>query len=329
MQLAGERVCVTGATGFVGGALVRALAAHGAEVHALRRDSSNTASLEGTRITWHSGDTGNPRTLEPLLRGARWVVHASGQLGGAGISPDLLDRANVASTRHVLEAALAFGDRPRVLHVSSAGVVGPSSAAASEDAPLRPTNPYERSKAEAERVALDFASRGLDVVLARPGFLYGPGDRHVLGLFRAIRRRRFFFIGGGRHRCQPTFIDDAVAGMLGCLRQGRAGEAYHLSGSRPVSFRELAGAISRAVGAPVPRLSVPRPVAMAAACGLEITARAARRSPPLGTTAVAFFSEDRLVSSEKARRELGFTPSYELASGIERTVSWYREHGWL
>jgi nucleoside-diphosphate-sugar epimerase len=328
MNVAGARVCVTGATGFLGGALVRALATAGAEVHALRRRGSEAGSLDGT-VTWHEGDVTERGSLARFLEGARVVVHAAGRLGEPGLPEAAYRATNVEGTRNVLAAALAAGDRPRVLHLSSSGVLGPTANPAGEDAPYRPTNPYERSKVEAEGVARAFASRGLDVVVARPGFVYGPGDRHVLGLFRAIARRRFFLIDGGRRRCQPTFVEDAVAGMLACLARGRAGEAYHLVGPRAVSFRELAATLAAALGVRPPRASLPQPAALLAALALELAGRALRRRPPLGRTAVAFFSEDRLVSCEKAARELGWTPARDVTDGAARTVTWYRERRWL
>jgi nucleoside-diphosphate-sugar epimerase len=329
VSLSGARVFVTGATGFLGAALARALAARGAEVHALRRRPATPGGPDDLPVVWHVGDLADRDGLARALDGADLVVHAAGRLGEAGV-PDAAYRAvNVEGTRSVL-AAIAAARRPaRVLHLSSPGVLGPTASPAAEDAPLAPTNPYERSKAEAEGVARTFAREGLDVVIARPGFVYGPGDRHVLGLFRAIARGRFFLVAGGRALCQPTFVEDAVAGMLACLARGRAGEAYHLVGPRAVSFRELADAVAAALGVPPPRVSLPRCAAMLAARGLELAGRALGRRPPLGRTGVAFFSEDRVVSREKAARELGFAPACDLVEGAARTVGWYRERAWL
>jgi dihydroflavonol-4-reductase len=178
-------------------------------------------------------------------------------------------------------------------------------------------------------VALEFASRGLPVVICRPGFVYGPGDRHVLGLFQAVRRGRFFFIDGGRHFCHPTFIADAVAGMLLCLGGGRSGAIYHIAGPRPVTFRELAETIAAALDVRPPWMSVPRWSAMLGAIGFEALGRVSGWKPPLSRTGVAFFSEDRLYSWQRAHDELGYTPEYDLATGVARTIAWYRQQGWL
>src|SRR5262249_39736610 len=152
------------------------------------------------------------------------IVHSAGLLGRAGVPEQDYLRVNAEGVRNIAAAALKSARRPRVVYISTAGVLGPSSALPDETAPVAPINPYERSKASCEQSALGASDSGLDVVIARPGFLYGPGDRHVLGLFRAIERGNFFYIDGGRHLCHPTFIEDAVNGILLCLDRGRTKE---------------------------------------------------------------------------------------------------------
>lgn len=323
------RVLVTGATGFLGGALARALAREGAEVHALRRATSGSETLRDVPVTWHEADVTEPGSLGGLFTGVDAVVHAAGRLGEAGVSDAVYRRINVEGTRHVLAAAMAAG-RPRVLHLSSPGVLGRTGPEpATEDAPPAPTNPYERSKAESEEVARHFAAKGLPVVIARPGFVYGPGDHHVLGLFQAISKGRFLYIGGGRARCQPTHVDDAVEGMLLCLRRGRPGQAYHVVGPEPVTFRQLGAAIAAALGVPPPWVNMPRAVAMAGAVVLEAAGRLTGRRPPLSRSGVDFFSADRVQSWRKAKDELGYLPRRGLAEGVASTVAWYREQGLL
>jgi nucleoside-diphosphate-sugar epimerase len=324
------RVFVTGATGFLGGALARALASEGADVHALARRTTDRRALDGVRVTWHPGDVTDPASLRAAVDGSDLIVHAAGRLGEAGVPEATYREVNVEGTRNVLAAALSSRSRVRVLHLSSPGVLGPTPAGpAREDAPYAPATPYERSKMEAERVAVEHAGRGVDVVIARPGFIYGPGDQHVLGLFRAIARRRFFHVDGGGARCQPTFVDDAVAGMLACLRRGRPGRPYHIAGPAAVTFRELAEEIARALGVSPPWLSLPRPAAMLGATVLEQAGKTFRRKPPLSRAGVAFFSEDRVFSCERARVELGWAPEHDVASGVASTVAWYRERDLL
>jgi nucleoside-diphosphate-sugar epimerase len=327
---AGMRVFVTGATGFLGGAFARALARQGAEIHALFRKASDRGSLEDVRIAWHECDITDAKGLSGLFDGAQWIIHAAGLLGRPGLPESVLHSVNADGTANVMAAAFATGAKPRVLHVSSPGILGPTGPEpATEKAPLAPTNAYERSKAAAETIALTFAAKGLPMVVARPGFIYGPGDRQVLRLFRAIRDGRFFYIDAGRHLCQPTFVADAIDGMLACLRRGSNGGVYNIAGPRPVTFRELVKTIADALGVRPPRWSLPRPLATLAATGLEAFGYAISRPPPLARSSVDFFSDDRVVSWQKAYREIGYDPAYDLAAGVTATVTWYREHGWL
>jgi nucleoside-diphosphate-sugar epimerase len=324
------RVFITGATGFLGGALAGALARVGAEVHALARATSDRSGLDGAAVTWHEGDVTDPSSLCNAMAGADWVVHAAGRLGVFGVREEDYERVHVGGTRNVLSAALESGGRTRVLHVSTTGVLGltPGGPAA-EDSPYAPANPYERSKATAEQVALEFASQGLAVVICRPALVYGPGDRHVLGLFQAVRRGRFFLIDGAEHVCHPTFIADAVAGMLLCLRIGRPGAIYHIAGPRAVTFREWGETIAGALRVRPPWLILPRWAAMLGAMGLEILAHASGRKPPLSRAGVAFLSTDRYYSWQRAHDELGYSPEFDLAPGVARSIAWYRGQGWL
>jgi nucleoside-diphosphate-sugar epimerase len=281
-------------------------------------------------VVWHVADITSFASLKRAFARATVIIHAAGRLGESGIPEEIHQRINVDGTRNVLEAAMDTVDKPRVLYISSPGVLGPiRGEAAGEDAPLAPSNAYERSKATAEELARRFALRGLPVIIARPEFLYGPGDRHVLGLFRAILRGQFFYVDGGRNFCHPTFIDDAVEGMLACMIRGRPGEAYHITGPRPVTFRELAETMAGALGVAAPRLSLPRGLAMVGAGSLEVLGKLTGRKAPLSRTGVAFFSEDRRFSWEKARAELTYSPRYDLAAGANLTVKWYRQRGWL
>lgn len=321
---------ITGATGFVGGALTRELAQRGHDVVALARPGSDRSWLADVTVNWVTGDVSEPDGIPAAFLEADQVIHAAGMLGQHGVAEAAYYALHVGGVRNLLEAVRRSGRPSRVLLVSSPGVLGPiSGQAAGEDAPLAPSNPYERSKAAAEQLAIGYGREGIDLVIGRPEFIYGPGDQHVLGLFRAIQKGTFFYVGGGVHFCHPTYIDDAVDGLLRCLQHGRSSEIYHIAGPRAVTFRELAETVAASLGVAPPRLSLPRPVAWLGAAVLEAASSVSGRRPPLTRTGVAFFSEDRRFSIEKAGREMGYRPEYELPRGVAETVSWYRQKGLL
>lgn len=319
------QVFITGGTGFVGSSLARALAAGGAQIRALFRATSSRERLGDLPIEWVEGDLTDPASLRGALDGVDWVIHAAGMLGQAGVPESAYQELHLEGTRHVLAEAAAAG-QPPLLYVSSPGVLGPiAKGSADESAPLAPSNPYERSKAAAEQLALNYPS----VVVVRPEFIYGPGDMHVLGLFRAVQNGTFFYVGLGQHTCHPTFLSDAVKGMLLCMEKGRPGEIYHVTGPRAVTFRELGETIAAALGVRPPWLMIPKPVAWLGAACLELAGKVTGRVPPLSRSGVAFFGESRRFSWQKASEDLDYLPQVELPDGVEKTVAWYQEHGYL
>ena len=321
------KVAVTGATGFVGGAMARALLAEGHEVLGLKRPSSSQPSLQHPSLTWIHGDVTEPGSLRGAFDGADWLVHAAGMLGQAGVAESVYFKLHEQGTNSVLAEAEQAGVT-RILYVSSPGVLGPiNGPPADETSPLSPSNPYERSKAAAEQVAQLYAKGGLPIIIARPEFIYGPTDWHVLGLFKAVRDGRFFTINGGHYTCHPTYIRDAVVGMMLALANGRPGHIYHIAGPEPVTFRELGQTIAAALAVSAPRVTLPRWLAWLGAAGLELVASLLNKQPPLSRTGVAFFSENRRFSWQKAHKELGYTPQFDLKRGVAETVAWYREKG--
>ena len=324
------KFAVTGATGFVGSSLIKVLVDIGEEVSALERPSSSPDRLLDTPLTWMIADVTQRATLSGLFDGIDYVIHAAGKLGQAGTPEEEYIRLHVEGTRNVLDEIVATDPVPKLLYVSTPGVLGPiEGPPADEQAVLAPGNAYERSKAVAEKLVGVYTAAGLPIVIARPEFIYGPGDKHVLGLFQAIQQGRFFFVGNGCNTCHPTYISDAVDGLLRCLERGKPGEIYHIAGPRPVTFHELATTIARILNVPPPQLQVPRTLAMIGATALEGLGKLTQKSPPLSRSGVAFFSEDRRYSWQKAERDLGYRPQTDLEKGLTATIQWYRQEGLL
>jgi nucleoside-diphosphate-sugar epimerase len=324
---------ITGATGFIGSALARALLARGEHVRALARPSSDLSRLEGLDVEVVRGDVLEPESLSPALADVRFVYHLAGKLGEFGVPESVYHQLHVEGTCNVLRAC-AGREVERCVYSSSPGMLGPLAPGDlphGEEAPHRPTGAYERSKSAAERAALPLAERlGVPLVIARPEFVYGPGDRHVLGLFCAIQSGTFFYIGPGDSLCHPTYVDDAVAGLVACASsQARSLEAYHLAGPRPVTIRKWGAAIAAALGVRPPWLHLPTPLVRAGAWGAELAGRLLGIRPPLTREGVRFFTESRAFSTAKAARELGWVAQVDVQEGARRAVAWYRQKGLL
>ena len=255
------RVLVTGATGFTGGHLARALAARGDHVRALVRPGSDPGRMgsDPGRIEVVRGDLRDADSLRRAADGVEVVYHIAAIYRLAGLRDDEYRAVNASAVRTVIEAAKAGGAR-RVVHCSTVGVHGDvERAPANEDAPLRPGDIYQLTKLEGERVAREAArDTGVDVVIARPTGIYGPGDRRLLKLFRGIARRRFVILGDGRIFYHLTYIDDLIEGFRLCgTAPAAAGRTYILAGGEVTTLNELTQLIAEEAHVPPPRLHLP------------------------------------------------------------------------
>jgi len=192
------RVLVTGSTGFTGGHLARALAAAGDRVRALVRTRTAPGSDPGAIEVMH-GDVRDPEAMRVAADGVDVVYHIAAIYRQAGLREAEYRAVNATAVQTVIEAAKAGGAR-RVVHCSTVGVHGDiEHPPANEDAPLRPGDIYQETKLEGEQIAREAGRRSdIEVVIARPTGIYGPGDRRLLKLFRGVSRRRFVILGDGR-----------------------------------------------------------------------------------------------------------------------------------
>lgn len=324
------RVALSGATGYTGSRLAAALRARGDEVAALLRASSPRDGLPGgLRVV--EGDLGDRAALEDLVEGCDAVVHVAAVYRTAGHPDSYYRDVNVGGTERLLEAAARAGVGLFV-HTSTVGVHGHvARPPADESAPYAPGDVYQQTKADAEALALRFhQERGLPVVVVRPGAIYGPGERRLLKLFKAIARGYYAVVGGGAAYYHPVYIDDLVAGFLLALgRPDQAGEAFILAGPRYVSQAELAALIARHTGGRVLPFRIPAAPLRWAGAACEALCVPLGIEPPLHRRRVDFWTKSRAFSIEKARRLLGYAPCVDVEEGVARTASWYRDAGWL
>ncbi len=329
------KVLITGATGFTGGHLATTLAARGDEVRALVRPKSRArfdrSPLAAAGVTAVEGDLTNAASMRRAAQGVEVVYHIAATYREAG-QPDAAYQAiNVQGTRHVIEAARDGGAR-RVVHCSTGGVHGHiANPPANEDAPFNPGDVYQETKLEAEQLACEFGrSTGLDVVVARPIGIYGPGDTRFLKMFRGLARGRFPLIGSGQVFYHLTFIDDLVEGFRLCgTVPGAAGRTYLLAGPRYTTLEALLGLVAKELNVEPPKTHLPVWPFWTAGLLCEMACIPLRIEPPLYRRRVDFYTKSRAFDTTRARTELGFAPRVDLEEGIRRTAVWYRREGWL
>lgn len=321
------RAFVTGASGFIGGHLSGRLVRDGWSVRAL----AHRGRVAGPEtIETVSGDIRDFDLLKNALHGVDTLFHLASALGASQIGRKEFFDINAEGTRIVLRAAGEAGVR-RIVHFSSAGVLGhvKRGDVADENYPLAPRDAYDASKREGEQIALEAAAGGQNVVVIRPGWVYGPGDRRTFKLIRSVARRRIVLVGGGKTLQTPVYINDLMDGVLLCAKKGRAGERFNIAGSEVLTIRRMIETIARAVGAAPPRLSLPSGPMKAAAWGLGRLFSMFGQEAPLNPSRLAFFVHPKPLCIDKAVRDLGFTPAWDFSKGMAAAVAWYRAAGWL
>lgn len=327
----GERVLVTGATGFTGGHLARTLAARGYRVRALVRDLDRGGDLAPSGIELCRGDLKDAASLQAATEGVATVYHIAAIYRQAGIPAAEYRAVNVEAVEKIVRAAAAAGVK-RVVHCSTVGVHGDvEHPPANEDAPLRPGDVYQETKLEGERVARAAAAAcGVELVIARPSGIYGPGDRRLLKLFRGVARRRFAILGTGQIFYHLTYIDDLVEGFRLCgTVPAAAGRTYILAGGEVGTLKELVALIAREAGVKPLRLRLPVWPFWLAGAACEAVCVPLRVEPPLYRRRVDFFTKSRAFDISRAREELGFAPKVGLREGVRRALEWYHLKGWL
>ena len=326
------RVALTGASGYTGGRLLEALQRRGDEVRVLVRPSSDAgARLAAGGAAVVPGGLTDAAAIASLVEGCDAVLHVAAVYRTAGHPDEYYREVNVGGTGRLLEAAARAGVR-RFVHTSTVGVHGDvKNPPADETAPFAPGDVYQRTKAEAEALALRYhRERGVPVAVVRPGAIYGPLETRLLKLFRAIARGRYAVVGDGRSLYHPVYIDDLVRGFLLALERPEAvGESFLVCGPRYVSQDELAALVAKHTGGRVLPFHVPAWPLQAAGAVVEAVCVPIGIDPPLHRRRVDFWTKSRAFTTEKARRLLGYEPQVSLDEGIARTVASYREAGWL
>jgi len=327
----GLTALVTGAAGFTGGHLADALVGRGWRVRALVRQEDQAETLAARGIGPLVGELQDPAALERATDGVDIVFHIAAAYRQAGIPDETYRAVNATAVGTLVERAARNRVR-RVVHCSTVGVHGDvEGPPANEDAPLKPGDIYQVTKLEGERVARAAGERaGVDVVIVRPTGIYGPGDRRLLKLFRGVARRRFPMLGAGRIYYHLTYIDDLVEGFILCGTHAAAsGRTYILAGAEVTTLQKLVELVAQEAGVRPPRWHLPVWPVWVAGAVCEAVCVPLGIEPPLYRRRVDFYTKSRAFDISRARHELGYAPQVTLRDGIQRTLTWYRDHGWL
>jgi len=332
------RAFVTGATGFLGSHVARALADQGAELRLLVRPTSNLKNLEGllspgNKAETATGDLRDAASLEKAMSGCDTVFHVAADYRLWVRDPAEMYRSNVAGTKAILEAARKNGVK-RVVHTSSVATIGftDDGAPADEDSPVSLANmigPYKRSKFMSEQIAMEAGRSGMQVVTVNPTTPVGEQDVKPTPTGRIVvdfLKRKFpAYVETGLNLVD---VRECARGHVAALEKGRSGERYILGGEN-LTLKQVLDKLGKITGLPSPKVKLPYLVAFAAAVVDEaITGRMLRREPRATMDTVRMGKKKMFASSGKAERELGWK-IVPVEDALGRAVAWFRANGYV
>ncbi len=315
-------VLITGAAGFMGRHLAVHLAEAGRDVRAI--DVYPDVDLGHNAIQYAECDICDSENLRAHLEAVDTVHHLASVHLDVHADQDAFDTVNVRAAEALVDACVAAGVR-RLVHTSSVGIFGHvASPPAGEDAPKNPNNAYSRSKLAGERAVLKRAAAvGLETVVLRPAWVYGPGCPRTSKLIRALRKGRFFYVGNGSNLRHPIHIDDMVRAYV-CAADAPSvvsGGTYIIAGPRAMPLLEMVGTFAEVLGVRAPRIRVPRGLGWTIGRTAEWTFGLIGRQPPFSRRSLTFFEDDNAFDTSAAERDLGFKGTVDLAEGLRRTLA--------
>ncbi|MBL7661377.1 NAD-dependent epimerase/dehydratase family protein [bacterium] len=329
----GKKVLVTGSTGFVGSHLTVRLLEQQNIVTLLARSTSNNEQLKkfiqlGAKVI--TGDLTNRESVFQAAQNQEYIFHVGALYREAKFPDQVYFDVNLEGTRHVFDAAKEHSIK-RVIHTSTTGVHSHiENPPADESYPYHPTDVYQISKTEAEKLAKERIAGGQDITVLRPAMIWGQGDRRILKLFRGIYQRKLPIIGTGKSWTHWIYVQDLVTSyLLAALTPQAKGQIYLIAGNDPLPLDQVYQAISRVSGVPLLPYRIPAfPIQLVGSC-VELLCRPFGIEPPIHRRRVDFFVKNRAFNTSKARTELGFKSTHSFEEEVQIIFNWYKNQQWL
>ncbi|MFA5968711.1 MAG: hopanoid-associated sugar epimerase [Sphingomonas sp.] len=329
MIFSGESVLVTGASGFVGSAVARALIAQGARVRLLVRATSDRTNLAGLAAEIAEGDIRDQASVERAANGARYLFHVAADYRIWAPDPEEIVRNNRAGTLAVMKAARATGVE-RIVYTSSVATLKPLDGGVADETraatPEQAVGAYKRSKVVAERLVEAMVADGLPAVIVNPSTPIGPRDVKPTPTGRIIveaaNGKMPAFVDSGLNLAH---VDDVAAGHLLAMEHGRIGERYILGGT-DVSLGQMLADIAAIVGRRPPTIRIPRAPLFPLAWINEQVARVTGKDPFLTVDSLKMAAHNMYFTSARAERELGYR-ARPYVEALQDAIDWFRAEG--
>ncbi len=325
------QVLITGATGLLGGHLIKELQQRGEDIRALVLPVENADKLEKQGVGIVRGDITDASTLGPAVEDVELIFHLAGMMG---VWRPLADYrlVNVTGSENLYKAAQKAGVR-RYVHTSSHTVYGLGYGRfLTENDALRPDpDPYSLTKTEGDRLMRRLMlNSNVETVILRPGTFFGPGDRlHFGRMAQKMKDDKGVIIGRGDNALPFCYVTDVVQGfLLAAYHENAPGNVYNITNDQPLTQLEMFNAIADAVGGVRPTRHLPYlPIYYGSIVAERVVARATRTKPIVTQLGAMMFGSDNRHSVERARRELGYEPKVDLRTGITFAAEWFNAGG--
>jgi nucleoside-diphosphate-sugar epimerase len=328
------KVLITGGTGFIGSRLALRCLESGYKVNVIGQintpaEEYNKQFIESKGAKICLTPMSDTNTLNKLVDdNIDYIFHLAAAQHEMNIPDQRFWDVNVEGTRNILNAAVDSGVK-RFVHGSTIGVYGILNGAIDEGSPCKPDNIYGVTKLAGEKLVLSYIEK-LPVSVIRIPETYGPGDRRLLKLFKAIKKQVFFKIGNGRNLHSLIYIDDLIEGLLlAATCESSVGKVFLLSGKEAISTNDMIEIVSRNLDKKPPRIRLPLAPVWAAATITEGILRPLKIQPPIHRRRIDFFKKSFTLSHQKAKEIMGFTPKVSFNEGSLNTAKWYAENGLL
>lgn len=326
-------ILITGGTGFIGSRLALKCLDKGDSVKVFGQ-VNNTAESENKKLLEAKGaevilGSMTDRTLIfNITAGIDVVYHLAAAQHEANVPNRIFYDVNVSGTKNILDASVQAGVR-RFVHGSTIGVYGNLEGVIDEQSPCNPDNIYGETKLEGETLVLSYHEK-LPVVVMRISETYGPGDRRLLKLFKAIKKKIFFMIGSGKNLHQLIYIDDLIEGLLAAADNEKAlGETFLAVGIAPITTQDMVETIAAELHRNIPRFRAPLGIFLVMAVIMEKVLRPLGIQPPIHKRRMDFFKKSFNFSPDKALYILNFSARTSFKKGVSETIRWYEEVGLL
>lgn len=335
-DLSGKKLLVTGAAGFIGGALFKRLMEYQLDVvgTVLYEEEAKALREKGYRVDVL--DLASEDNWDDLLQGIDIVFNIAALFQEVENTEAMFRKVNVDGTLKLLKAAEKAGVA-RFVHCSTVGVHGHvKQIPCTEETPYNPMDEYHRTKLEGELAVLEYAGAlpddGMIVTVNRPAMVYGPGDVRMMKLFKTINSGKFMMIGSGEVLAHLGYIDDQVDSLILSgvgSREKIHLQAFNIASGRPVTLNELSQYIATAANVKLSKVKIPVFPVWLVGLLCEVICRPIGVKPPIFRRRVGFFTHNRAFDLSKAANLLDYHSQMDTEEGIKITLDWYKGKGLL